>query len=65
MAGWSLASVYYFNDFYFSRQLNILDGDNIYSIMASEENIDHLMDMLESAIKVRWFVSLFKGGASK
>ena len=38
--------------FDFSRQLNILDGDNIYSIMASEENIEHLMDMLETAIKV-------------
>ncbi len=35
-----------------SRQLNILDGDNIYSIMASEENIDHLMEMLETSIKV-------------
>lgn len=34
-----------------SRQLNILDGDNIYSIMASEENIDHLMEMLETSIK--------------
>ena len=36
-----------------SRQLNVLDGDNIYSIMASEENIDHLMDMLETSIKVK------------
>ena len=40
-----------------SRQLNILDGDNIYSIMASEENIDHLMDMLETSIKVNFFIS--------
>ncbi len=34
-----------------SRQLNVLDGDNIYSIMASEESINHLMNLLESAIK--------------
>ena len=34
-----------------SRQLNILDGDNIYSIMASEESINHLMNLLEGAIK--------------
>ena len=34
-----------------SRQLNVLDGDNIYSIMASEESIDHLMSLLEMAIK--------------
>lgn len=34
-----------------SRQLNILDGDNIYSIMASEQSIDNLMEMLESAIQ--------------
>lgn len=30
--------------------LNLLDGANIKSIMASEENIDKLMEMLESAI---------------
>ena len=34
-----------------SRQLNILDGDNIYSIMASEESINHLMNLLEIGIK--------------
>merc|ERR1719433_1207078 len=34
-----------------SRQLNILDGDNIYSIMASEESINHLMNLLEGSIK--------------
>ena len=34
-----------------TRQLNILDGDNIYSIMASEEKIDELMNLLESSIK--------------
>ena len=34
-----------------SRQLNILDGDNIYSIMASEESINHLMSLLEGSIK--------------
>ena len=34
-----------------SRQLNVLDGDNIYSIMASEESIDHLMKLLEMSIK--------------
>ena len=33
-----------------SRELNLLDGANIYSIMASEENIDKLMGMLEEAI---------------
>ena len=33
-----------------SRELNVLDGANIYSIMASEENIDKLMEMLERAI---------------
>ena len=33
-----------------SRELNLLDGANIYSIMASEENIDKLMGMLEDAI---------------
>ncbi len=33
-----------------SRELNILDGANIHSIMASEENIDKLMEMLERAI---------------
>ena len=34
-----------------SRQLNVLDGENIYNIMASEESIDHLMNMLEMSIK--------------
>ncbi len=34
-----------------SRQLNILDGDNIYSIMASEESIDQLMKLLEDSIR--------------
>ena len=34
-----------------SRQLNILDGDNIYSIMASEESINLLMNLLEGSIK--------------
>ncbi len=34
-----------------SRELNILDGANIHSIMASEENIDNLMEMLEKAIR--------------
>ena len=34
-----------------SRQLNVLDGENIYNIMASEESIDHLMNMPEMSIK--------------
>jgi hypothetical protein len=33
-----------------SRQLNILDGDNIYSIMASKESIDQLMKLLGADI---------------
>ena len=33
------------------RQLNVLDGANIHSIMASEESVEKLMVMLEEAIK--------------
>jgi predicted nucleic-acid-binding protein len=33
-----------------SRELNLLDGANIHSIMASEENIENLMNTLELSI---------------
>merc|ERR1712013_894093 len=33
-----------------TAELSVLDGDNIHSMMASEEAVDHLMDLLTAAI---------------
>jgi len=33
-----------------SRELSVLDGDNIHSMMASEEAVDNLMDLLTTSI---------------
>ena len=33
-----------------SKELSVLDGDNIHSMMASEEAVDNLMDLLTTSI---------------
>ena len=37
--------------FRLSRELSVLDGDNIHSMMASEEAVDNLMLLLTSSIQ--------------
>jgi len=34
-----------------ARELSVLDGDNIHSMLASEEAVDNLMDLLTTALK--------------
>ena len=33
-----------------ARELSVLDGDNIHSMLASEEAVDNLMDLLTTSI---------------
>ena len=41
----------YFHPPRLARELSVLDGDNIHSMMASEEAVDSLMDLLTTSIR--------------